>query len=487
MNPMQHAQRKRRLASSALACALCLAGSTPLRASQRGPIVSHPSQLNTPPLRPFVPPAPLRLTLESGAQLLVIANNELPLVDGTLIFRAGGTDVADEHAGISALMADVLREGGSERTTGSKLDDWLDSHAASITVESTPDAFRVHFSCVKADLGSVLIFIGELLMIPAYPAEQVEKSRARALTQLARENEDAATLADRLLDRLTLGERSPLTRHATADSVGSITRRDLLAHHKHVIGVDRLLVGATGAIHPNAFAARLDSLLKKLPRVGDLPKPPAGIFRLPGRTTIYLQDRPNATHSEVRIAGPGIRRLDEDYVPLYLWSYAIGYGGSSNRMMLKLRTELGLIYDGSLFFRPDWNRNGRLLASCSTRNDAVGEVITALYELLHNAKQPLDKAELDAVRRRVLNAEVFQIDSPEEVLQRSLELELHDYPADFWTRRDERLRSLSVDDVAAAIGRHLKEDRLTILVVGPAAELAEPLASFGTLIRLENE
>ncbi|MFT7486453.1 MAG: zinc protease [Candidatus Paceibacteria bacterium] len=447
-------------------------------------IASHPRELSTPPLRPFVPPQPLRLELEGGAELLVIELRELPLVDGTLIFKTSPSALTQQHAGISAMLADVLREGGSKRTSGTELDDWLDNHAASISVHSSTDSFRIDFSCIKADLGSVLIFVGELLSIPAYPEDEIEKSRARVLAQLARDAEDPGQLADQLLDSISLGSDSHLVRRASAEGVSAITREKLLALHGQTIGTDRLLVGATGSVNANSLAARLDTLFSKLPQLGNPPPPAPEVFRLPGRTRIYLHDVPGAAHCEIRIAGPGIRRLDVDYVPLYLWSYAMGYGGSSNRMMVRLRTELGLIYGGSLYYQPGWNRNGRFLVSCSSRTQDVKACLAALYELLNSARGTLNTEELDEVRNRVLNAEVFGIDSPEEVLKRSLDLELHGYPSDFWRKRDERIRALKSEEVSGAVTRHLDIDRMLIVVVGPAEQLQEPLAALGEVILL---
>jgi len=445
---------------------------------------ARPEHVRTPPLRPFVPPTPDRFELERGGHLLVIAREGLPLVDGTLLFPGGRLAEDPELAGVADLMADVLREGGSERTSGTQLDDWLDSHAASIRITSDLDALRIDFSCVSTDLGNVLVYIGELLVLPAYPESEIEKSRARLATRLARSAEDPAQLAEELLDELCAGEDSLIARRPTLASVEAITRRDLLGLHRRVIGPARLLAGVTGAVEPNSLLAQMNTLLARLEPAGPLPRHDPAVFRRPSRTTIYLYDRPNAAQSEVRIASPGTRRLDRDYVPLVLWSHAVGQGGAANRMMVRLRAELGLIYGGSLAFRPGWARAGRLLGACSTRSDAAARVVGGCLEILKEGQAPLPEEELEAVRRRVLNAGVFEVDSPEEMLRRALDVEFHDYPSDFWAKRADRLRSTSAEEVAAAVARQLDVDRLIVLVVGPADALAEELAAYGEVVRL---
>ena len=446
---------------------------------------SHPRELVLPPLRPYLPPVPTRTELEGGGVLLSIEDRELPLVDGVLLFRGGTAEVPAERAGLLELLAEALREGGSERTPGAQLDAWLDSHAATLEVRAERDALRFEFSCVEADLGRVLEYLGELIALPAYPEAAVEGSRNRLLTRIARRDEDPASLARHLLDRVVYGADAPRARRPQRAAVQAATRRALLEHHRRVLGPQRLLAGATGAVSALEMAARLEALLSGVGGVEPPPRPTPAAFRRPSRTRIHLYDRPGLPQAEIRLAGPGTRRLQRDYAPLYLWSYALGAGGTSNRLMVRLRTELGLVYQGSLFFAPGWGRAGRLLGSTSTRVESVPRVLEELGALLQAGLAPLEAQELEAVRGRVLNAEVFQVDRPEKVLARALDLELHGYPPDFWERRAERLRSLSAREVARAVGRYVDADRLVLVVVGPAAELRESLEALGEVVLLE--
>lgn len=445
---------------------------------------AHPDRIAVPPLEPYLPPVPERMPLAGGARLVLIESRELPLVDGVLVFRGGRLELDAAQAGLLELMADALREGGSERTDGAQLDDWLDSHAATIDVRAELDALRIEFSCVQTDLGQVLEYIGELVALPAYSGAALEGSRTRLLTKIARRDEAPDELARHLLDVVVYGAQSPLARRPQRATIEATTRQDLLRHHRATLGPDRLIVGATGAVSAADLAARLEAVLAGIAPVGPPRRTAPTVFRHPSRRRIYLYDRPGAAQAEIRLAGPGTRRLHGDYAPLFLWSHALGAGGTSNRMMTRLRTELGLIYQGGLFFAPGWDRAGRLLGHCSTRSDAVGRVLENLLLLLQEGRRPLAGPELDAVRRRVMNASVFEVDRPEKILARALDLEFHGYPADFWQRRAERLRALTAQEVSEAVGRYVDVDRLVFLVIGPADELEEQLAAFGEVVRL---
>jgi len=457
----------------------------PLVLLQGPALPEHPDDLARRPLQPFAAPRPVRLELPRGATLLVIPDEELPLVDGSLVFRGGRGAQLEAPPGLLELMADVLREGGSERTRGWELDRWLDSHAAKLDLRVEEDALHVDFSCVASDLGEVLEAVGELLVIPAYPESELEKSRRRLLTRILRRDEDAGRLADHLLDRVGFGAASWIARRPAPEAVAGFEREDLLALHRQVFGADRLIAAATGAVEPQRLAALLDPLLRRLPRLEALEPAPPRVFRQPARTRIHLYDRPGLAQTEVRLAAPGPRRLQRDYAPLLLWSYAVGAGGTSNRLMVRLRTELGLIYQGELYFEAGWSRGGRLYGSCSTGAASAGEVVRQLVGLLKQARAPLPQDELEAVRRRLENTLVFEIDQPEEVLRRAVDVELHGYPDDFWEEREERLRETNPEEVAAAVDRHLDADRLLIVVVGPAEQLVPQLEPLGEVVLIE--
>ncbi len=467
-----------------LAIAWILVASLTSTAQDR-PLPDHPGELRLPPARPFAPPPPERRELERGARLLVIENRELPLVDGQLIFRGGSLLEDPDQAGLVELAAEVLREGGSERTSGTELDDWLDNHAASISISRDLDSFRLTFSCLADDLGAVLVAIGELLSIPAYPEEEVEKSKRRFLTRIEHEREDERALADRALMEAVYGADSPLARRPIERTVAALDAEDLRRFHAANLGIDRLIVGVVGAVETDDLASRLEGILGKLPVVGKAPPLPGEVFLQPSRMRILLHDRPGRPQSEIRLAGPSTRRIHRDYSALNLWSQAIGIGGMSNRLMVRLRTERGLVYSGGVFFRPDWGRSGLLYGFCRTRNETALEATQLMLGVLREGLGELPEEELSNARRQLLNAEVFAVDRPEKVLARALELELHGYPPELWELHSDRLRTLTSGEVAEAISRHLDVDRLVVVVVGPADELEAPLAELGEVIRID--
>jgi predicted Zn-dependent peptidase len=450
-------------------------------------IPEHPSAISPPALRSYSANAPKRAPLPGGAELLVIEDNSLPLVDGTLVFRVGSILDPEEKIGLSSIAADCMREGGSESASGAQLDAWLDLRAATLEILPAKETLTLRFSCASEDLRELLVRIVELIRSPLFPEEVLVNSKQRARSAVARKEDDASAFADALLLEVVYGSSSPWARRPTTTNIDAIERADLLAWHENNLGPDRLVAGVTGDVSAVPLTEHLSSLLEGWEAASERAVAPPPVFNVPARTTIHLYDRPGVPQTELRFAGPGPLQLHPDYAPLLLWSDVVGFGGATNRMMVRLRTELGLAYSVGTYFRPGWEHSGRLFGFIGTRNEAAGTALSTMFEVIKESVDPFEAAELSDALERHRNAEVFRVDTPHEVLERAMLLVLHDYPEDFWDKNWGRLAQLDAEQVAAAARRHIDIERMVVVAVGPVDVLEPQLAEFGEVILLNSE
>ena len=556
---------------------------------------ASPAELALPPLRPHQPKRPAPIVLNCGARLLLIEDDSLPLVDGTLLFPGGSVHEDERQSGLTAILAETLRQGGSKTLSGAELDTWLDRHAVELSIAADAEFLRIQFSCLAEDLGETLAVIGDLLARPAYPEEDLERVRLQYLTALARRADDADSLASEVIEMLAFGSDSPWARQPTPESLAAVDRESLVRFHRLHIAKNRAILGLSGSLalalavgangeaagagesaapgtpnapdksdgrvnqpagsdgssgsggsdgsdgsddpddfkgpngskgsnNPNgskdssgpnaprvskatpgnptaapaipgtpsaanesaaadenshqpsqALLDLLDATLAPLPEAqGELPSPPRP-FSQPRLTRVHILDRPGVPQTELRLAAPGVRRLDPDYSALRLWSSVVGSGGMTSRLMMHVRTELGLAYSVGAFFGFGWGQAGRLYAWCGTRNEAVGQALAAIMDVLEDSRAPFPADELEAFRRRAINKGVFFNDTPAELLSRTLYLLAQDYPADFDDRWPVDLRKLTAAELSAAATRHLDTGALIVLAVGPAEEIRQAL------------
>ncbi len=446
----------------------------------------HPRDLNIPTLAPYTPPKPDRFELEGGPTLLVLTDTRLPLVDGVGLFKLGSVLDPTGKTGLVELLAECIRTGGSKELPGPELDHWLEAHGALLQLRTEPEYVLVEFSCLSEHAAELIEIVRSLLREPLLPENVIENARARMLSAIDRERDNTSALADRMLLRAAYGADSPYARTPSSEELASITRADLLEFHAAHFGANRLVLGLAGNVDSAAVSQLIGQSFAGWKATGGTESASAPAFMQPRSRVVQIIDRPGVTQTELRLSAPGVRRLHPDYAALSLWSHAIGAGGAANRMMVRVRTELGLAYTVGAYYRAGWKTAGRFEGWCGTSNDTVGEALTAMLDVLDDSRLEFEAEELEAVRSRLIKGRVFDVDTPSEVLERNLLLEFYGYPSNFHQRVEEKLRTLGAAEVAAAVERHLDLDRLIVVAVGPAENIASALEEFGEITLLND-
>ena len=446
---------------------------------------SSPSEIQTPQLNPHKPAQPVRVDLEGGLRLLMVQDNTLPLVDGVMMLPAGELRDPVKQKGLTALWAEGLRRGGAEAFTGLEFETWLGSHAVELSIEATPDQLRIHFNCLSEDLEGVITHLGQLLTAPALDAKAIEIARNQMLSEVARVQDDSGALADQKIRWLLFGSASPYGMTPTAETLKAIQHADLVALSKRTLGKDRILLGLSGAFEPAAVQASIERAFDELPQLGKPAPLPIQSFQQPERTKIYIVDKPGVTQTELRIAGPGLSITDPDQAKMTLWAYVVGSGGSTNRMMMRVRTDLGLAYSVGAAFTPSLVDTGMFYAFGGTRNDAVAQTLSEMLELiLESGAEPIAKQELESARQRYLAGQVFSEDTAVERLERAMALEFNGLPPDTFENYVERIRKTSAKQIQEAVRRTIPPGRFLCVAVGPAEAITRQLETVAEVVSI---
>src|SRR5436190_23020711 len=96
-----------------------------LAAGQTAPTIRTYKTLKYPPLRQVKIPEPAEFTLSTGMRVLLLEDHELPLVRGVAMIHTGNVFDPPDKRGLSQVMADVMRAGGTKSKTGDQLDEEL--------------------------------------------------------------------------------------------------------------------------------------------------------------------------------------------------------------------------------------------------------------------------------------------------------------------------------------------------------------------------
>ncbi len=458
-----------------------LTGSAPVDAQ-----VQRPDQLKYPPLPQFSVPKPARFVLDNGMVVMVMEDHELPLVNMTALIRAGSLFDPPQKTGLATIAGDMLRAGGSEAMKPDALDEFLEGRAAAVETGVGADSGSATMSALKADVPAVLKVFADVLRKPAFDADRLKITINEANSSIARQNDNPGGILAREYTKAIYGADSPYARVETYDTIGAITREDLIAWHKAYVQPNRIILGIVGDITvaearklvTDAFGDWPKANAPVEPPPQPRPTSPAGVFQI-------VKD--DSTQSFIRVGHQGtLLRTNPDFFAVEIMNEVLS-GGFASRLFSSVRTAKGLAYSVSGGAGAGWTRVAPFTMGMSTKVETTAAGIEALLtevKDLQNTRPPTD-AEVTLAKSSILNSFIFNSDSPSEVLGQQLSYEYWGQPLDWLDTYRAGIEKVTTAEVAAAARKYITPGQVAIVVVGPGDGFDKPLSTFGQVTTVD--
>jgi zinc protease len=194
---------------------------------------------------------------------------------------------------------------------------------------------------------------------------------------------------------------------------------------------------------------------------------------------VVIVDRPDLGQAQVAIGHEGIARDDARRLEAQLLNTAFGSGGFSSRLMARIRASEGLTY--GIYAQFVQNRApGPFLVSSFTRVPKIGQLLASTFEELERVRRdPPAGEELDHARSLRIGSFPLALETTDALVRALLDLDVYGLPRDTIDTYRGRMREITPEQIAEAANALIHPERTTIVVVGPAADLRAPLATYG--------
>ncbi|MBE9181818.1 insulinase family protein [Oculatella sp. LEGE 06141] len=429
----------------------------------------------------FAPPPEIqvpdytRFELDNGMTVFLLEDHELPLVSGSAMFRTGDRLEPGKKVGLASITGEVIRSGGSEAHPADELNQLLEQRAASVETGTDISTGSASFSALSEDLEDVFGLFAEVLRQPALPQDKIDLSKVQWRGSIARRNDDPGEVASREFQKLIYGAESPYARTVEYATLDNVSRQDIVSFYRQYFRPENMLLGIVGDFDPDAMRSLIEAQFGTW-----RPEPVSGfqtsLPEVTQRTTggVFLVDLPQLTQSYVQVGHLGGQLNEPDYATLSVMNEALnGFGG---RLVNEVRSRQGLAYVVYAFWSPRYDFPGTFVGGGQTRSDAtVPFVQSILAELEEVRTTPITEAELARAKESVLNAFIFNFQSPSQTLSRVMRYEYYDYPQDFIFQYQREVEATTPEAIQQAAQTHLKPENIVTLVVGNAADIQPPL------------
>ncbi len=467
------AHRTRRGAQVA---ALLMLASPGLVAAQDGP----PEPL---PLDDIPFPAFEERLLSNGADLIVVPHDEQPYVTVNLVVRAGNAADPRNRAGVAAMVAGLLNKGTDARTA-LDIADAADHIGANLSAGAGDDWTNVILGVVTSQLDAGLELLGDIVVNPSFPDEEIDLYRQQAVTNLQVQLGSPGFLANREFQQAVYG-RHPYGLLPTPESIERIRRSDLIAFHLRHYKPTNSLVVVAGDVTTDDIEARLNQALADW-EPG--PSRPPTYFDIPAREEkeIILVHRPESVQSTIVVGQSAMKGDHEDWMPLNLGSRVLG-GSSTGRLFQVLREDRGWTY-GSYASAVRKRDLGYFLANAEVRSEVTD---SALAELLNQVElirsEPVPDDELTDVQDYLIGSFPRTIETPQAIANQVATYRLRGRSTEELEAYRDRVAEVAPEDIQGALVEHFDPERAVVVVVADATQVRSNLTRFGRVRMVDAE
>ncbi|MEU4765391.1 pitrilysin family protein [Actinosynnema sp. NPDC023794] len=417
-------------------------------------------------------------TLANGLRVLAVRRDSVPLVEVRLRIPFGdpaASSVGSTHAARAEVLANTILTGTSTR---SRVD--VDTELALVggELDAVVDPERLAFSgnALVSGFETVLDVLRDVLTGATYPADEVERERARLVERIRLARSQPNVIAREALQRHLYGDHPFAKEMPEADEVEAVTRDDVLALHSSAVLPRGSAIVVVGDVSPDAAVRAVESALGGWTGEGTAvalsPLPPVR-----GGDVLFVH-RPGAVQSQIRLAGRGLERTDDRYPALQLANLVFG-GFFSSRLVENIREDKGYTY--SARSHPEFTPGGAtLLVDADTASEVTAAaLLETRYELGRLGLVPPTESEVDTARRYAIGSLLTATSSQGGLASYLMNLAGLGLDVEWFTGHPSRLAAVTVEQVTEVALEFFAPTSFTGVLVGDADLLTSQLRALG--------
>jgi len=441
------------------------------RVATAQPIPDSPDKLTFKPIV-YTPPSAkdYRVVLKNGMVVYVSEDRTLPLVNISLIVRGGAYLEPAGKEGLAGLTGSQMRRGGTKSLTAEQLDEKLDFLAAQASAGIGDTQGSAGLNCLADNLDESLRVFVEMLREPRFQEDRLALAKEQVLQDMKKRNDDSEDIERREWNVLLYGEGHFSNRFATAATIGSITRDDLVAFHRKWFHPANMVAAVSGAFDRATMIRKLEVAFEGWPGPrpvvppipGEITTAAPGLYRIPK----------DVNQGRVAIGLPSVKRDSPDVYALEVMNEILGGSGFTSRITRTVRSNEGLAYSAGSGLRFGVYYPGAWRAGFQSKSRTVAYATQLVLEEIRKMREgQVTAEELDTIKKSLIETFPSTFASKAQTVGVFAADEFTGRDPSYWQTYRDRIRSVTAADVQRVAQKYLDPDRMVILVVGDQKEI----------------
>jgi zinc protease len=412
--------------------------------------------------------APTRFIAPNGMTVLVLEQHFLPIVEIHALIKAGAAQDPPEKAGVANLVASLLDEGTTTRSSR-QLAEQIDFVGGSLGAQAGEDYTTASARTLKKDIDLGFTLLADILQHPTFPKQEFERVRSQILGEISSDNDDPGHVAMKAFNQLVFQNhpyRWPV--NGTEETLSKITLAEVQSFYTKEYLPNQVILTIVGDVTAEQATTLVQTHFGSWKK-GAVPsravKKPTTI----DKKTVQLIEK-DLTQSTIVIGHPGISRTNPDFYAVTVMNHVLGAGGFSSRLMDSIRDKQGLAY-GIMSHYDARAMPGSFWINLQTRTETTNQAISGvLAEMKAIREAPVSDQELADAKAFLMGSFPLRLDSTSKLAQVLAQVEFFGLGFDYFSQYPKWIERVTKEDVQRVAKQYLDPQHYALIVVGNIAK-----------------
>ncbi len=432
-----------------------------------------PPPLSAP--HPFELPSKVDYELANGLTVTLVPFSTIP--KATILIDANTGYVADQDpAGLSALVAELLKEGAGSHT-GQQLASLFADMGGALSVTANLNDLTFETSILSERIPRALGLMADVLRRPTLPADALPRLKKDLTRTIAIQRAQAGSIASEAFARILWGP-GPFGHDYPSDSeIAALTHEQVRHYLLHRLGARRTHIYIAGQFDQSA----VENALRIHFGTWSAGSPPeVNVPHSMGTRTITLIDRPGAAQSTILMGLPVTDVTHEHFTDLSVANSLLG-GSLLSRLNQNLREAKGYTYGANSQLTPYHGLSTWTISSDVNTPDTAAALHEIFIEMSRLTSELSASEELQRIKNYRAGHFVLSASSRTSLLGQLQFIDQHQLPDDWLTHYVVRTNAVTPTQVLDAAHAAWSPETMTLVIVGDLAKIRAPLQALQEL------
>jgi zinc protease len=460
-----HMMRRMALAAAATFATALPAAAQQQRRREAPPALGTPKAFRLPPKREF--------TLANGMKVTFVPFGTIPKVSVYTMVGTGHIDEKSNEVSLADVTGEMMREGTTTRTA-TQIAEQVAGMGGELTVFVGDDRTQVG-GAVLSERGPDMVRLeADLLRNPRFPESELARVTANRAREVAIAKSQPQSIAQEEFLKTIYGDHPYGRLFPTDTMLKSYTIAQVRDFHARNFGAARSHLYVVGVFDAAAVERAVRESFE-----GWTAGQPATVKKPSPRTghSVALLDRPKAPQSTVMLGLPVPDPTAKDYTALQVTDALLG-GTFGSRVTTNIREQKGYTYSPYSYLGTH-RHDAYWVQQADVTTQHTGASLKEIFsEIDRLRKEPPPTPELDGIKNNMIGIFTLRNASRGGIINQLAEADLQGLGDEYLSGYVRRVMAVSPTEVQRAAVNYLTPDRMTLVVVGDKATVAEQLAPF---------